>query len=98
LKLYVGQPVDITLVCKIVSGGLSLDDVVSVEIKFTKPDDSTGTWTGAWTLTSKTVTYSMAAATNDQAGEWLLQGELTFPASVVVPATTVKMLISERYT
>lgn len=98
MKLYITQPIDITLVCKIVSGGLSLDDVVSAEIQYTKPDATTGTFTGVWALAAKTVTYAMSAATNDQAGGWVLQAELTFPAAVVVPATAVKMLIHARYT
>lgn len=97
MKLYISQPVDITMVCKIVSGGLSLDDVVSAAITYTKPDATTGSFAATWTLASKTVTYALSAALNDQAGTWLLQAELTFPAAVVVPASSVKMLIYARY-
>ena len=97
-KLYVSQPIDIVLVCKIVSGSLSWDDVVSAAILYTKPDASTGSFAATVSIPSKTLTYAMSAAENDQDGTWILQAEVTFPAAVVIPSTAVKMLIWARYT
>ncbi len=97
-KIYISQPVDLTAVVNLGPSSLSLDDVVSVEFQYTKPDLSTGTFTATWNLTSLTITYSMSTSENNQSGKWIFQGELTFPGAVVVPATAFELLVHARYT
>jgi hypothetical protein len=98
-QFYISQPIDLTLVCKINSSSLTWADMVSAVITYTKPDASTGTFTpGVLSVPSQTVSYAMSAAQNDQAGTWLLQVVATLTGAVVIPFSTIKLLILARYT
>ena len=95
-KLYISQQIDLTIDCELT--GLDFADAASAVINYTKPDTSTGTLTpGVLNTVAKTIGYQILAATNNQAGTWILQPVATIGA-VPIPGTSFDMVIHARYT
>ncbi len=96
MKYYISQQIDVVIDCTVL--GLDFADAVSAVINYTKPDGSTAQWTPAVINTiAKTLSYSITAGQNDQAGTWILQPVVTFPGSVAIPGTTIELVINARY-
>jgi hypothetical protein len=69
-KVYVGD-FDTVIAIDV---GVDVSSATSLTIKYTKPDGTSGTWTGAAGGTDNVeIQYQTNSGDIDQAGEWLLQ-------------------------
>jgi len=93
MKLYIGQPIDIELVCTV--DGNPAANVTSAVIQYCKPSGATGSWTA--TFLEGTASYAAAGTAIDEAGGWRLQPVLTFTGGKVIPGETVGMPVFERF-
>ena len=87
-KIYVGQ----TALIIRVTTGIDLSTASAVQIKYKKPDGTTGAWTGTvYNETRGIISYTIASASDlDQEGDWIAWAYVTFTGGTVAPGNIFK--------